>query len=215
MSPEGPTRRFEGLWKRRGCDRIAGLDEAGRGCLAGPVFAGAVVLGRSIPRGIDDSKRLSRAERERLFAALSDSDARIGWGEASPEEIDRLNIRQASFLAMRRALEALGEPPDALLVDGFELPGVALPQRALIHGDRLSVSIAAASIIAKVLRDHALEALAAECPGYGFERHVGYPTPEHLAALARLGPTRYHRRSFAPVRAVLARQLSIEGIPLD
>jgi len=209
VSGSGPTRRFEAIWKRRGCGRVAGLDEPGRGCLAGPVVAGAVILGRRPPRGIDDSKRLSRGERERLFVALSGSDACLAWGEASAGEVDRLNIRQASFLAMRRALAALGETPDALLVDGFEIPGMALPQRGIVHGDALSLSIAAASIVAKVVRDRALHALAGECPGYGFERHVGYPTPEHLAALARLGPTRHHRRSFAPVRALLARQLSL------
>ncbi|MBM3318578.1 MAG: ribonuclease HII [Candidatus Eisenbacteria bacterium] len=209
MNRPGPTRRFEGCWKRRGCACVAGVDEAGRGCLAGPVVAGAVVLGRRAPRGIDDSKRLSREQRERLLLALGDSGARIAWAEASPEEIDRLNIRRASFLAMRRAVERLGVEPDALLVDGFEIPGLGLRQRALIHGDALSVSIAAASIVAKVTRDRAMRALAETLPGYGFERHFGYPTREHLAALERLGPTPWHRRSFEPVRRVLAGQLEL------
>jgi ribonuclease HII len=199
-----PSRRFEGIWRRRGYRRIAGVDEAGCGCLAGPVVAGAVILGRSVPAGIDDSKRLSRLQRERLLAALEASDAALAWGEASPEEIDRLNIRQASFLAMVRAIGRLGVRPDAVLVDGFEIPGLDLPQRALVHGDARSLSIAAASIVAKVIRDRGMRRLALEYPGYGFEQHVGYPTPEHLAALSRLGPSRLHRLTFAPVRDLLA-----------
>jgi ribonuclease HII len=204
-----PSRRFEGIWKRRGCRCIAGVDEAGRGCLAGPVVAGAVILGRTVPAGIDDSKRLSRGQRERLFAALEASDALLAWGEADPSEIDRVNIREASFLAMRRAIARLGARPDALLVDGFEIPGLDLPQRALVHGDARCLSIAAASIVAKVVRDRGMRDAAADFPGYGFEQHVGYPTPEHVAALARLGPSRIHRRTFAPVRDLLVAQLEL------
>ncbi len=191
------------------------MDEAGRGCLAGPVVAGAVILGRRTPRGIDDSKKLSPGRREALYAALRASDACLAWGLADPAEIDRLDIRQASFLAMLRAVEALERRPDALLVDGFAVPRCDLPQRALVHGDALSLSIAAASIVAKVVRDRAMVDLAARYPAYGFERHKGYPTAEHVAALRRHGPCELHRRSFAPVRALLdgPRQLELVGRP--
>jgi len=210
----GPTRRCEGVWRRRGCVRIGGVDEAGRGCLAGPVVAAAVVLGRRVPPGIDDSKRLSRAQREGLFAALRASQAEIGLGSASVAEIESVNIRQASFLAMRRAIAALPLPPDVVLVDGFEIPDLALRQQALIGGDRRSLSIAAASICAKVVRDCRMRALAATCPGYGFETHVGYPTPQHLAALAQHGVTPHHRGTFGPVRRLLAEAHGTPLVPL-
>ncbi len=196
----GPSRRYESLWRRRGLSLVAGIDEAGRGCLAGPVTAAAVVLGDRVPKGLDDSKRLAPDRREVLFDALLGSGAVVSWATATPEEIDALNIRQASFLAMQRALDGLPQPPDALLVDGFELPSCEIPQRALIHGDGRSTSIAAASIVAKVVRDRFMVARAAEYPAYGFERHKGYPTPEHLRVLQACGPCPLHRRSFAPVR---------------
>jgi ribonuclease HII len=209
-----PSRRHENVWRRRGCSFIAGVDEAGRGCLAGPVFAGAVILGNRVPRGIDDSKKLSPQRREALFGALTQSDAHLAWGVAQPEEIDRLNIRQASFLAMRRALAALDRSPDAILVDGWVIPQCDLQQQAIIHGDALSLAIAAASIVAKVIRDRAMVDLARRHPAYGFERHKGYPTPEHLEALRRHGPCTIHRRSFAPVRALLCEVDPIDPIDL-
>jgi ribonuclease HII len=211
MTGPSPSRRHEAAFRRRGCMCIAGVDEAGRGCLAGPVVAGAVVLGKRAPAGIQDSKRLSRAQRERLFAALERSGAHLAWGEACAEEIDRLNIHRASFLAMQRALDALGVTPDAVLVDGFEIPGLQRPQLALVRGDARATAIAAASIVAKVVRDRGMIALARDYPGYGFEHHVGYPTPEHVGALARLGPLPFHRRSFAPVRQLLAVQLDLSA----
>jgi len=178
---------------------VAGVDEAGRGPLAGPVVAAAVILpeGR-VPRGIDDSKRLAPDKREALHARILDV-AAVGVGVASVDEIDRLNIRQATFLSMRRAVEGLGCTPAHVLVDGDALPGLSVPATAVVGGDGVSLSIAAASIVAKVTRDRLMTTLAAECPGYGWERNMGYGTREHREALARLGPTRHHRRSFAPV----------------
>ncbi len=193
---------------------MAGVDEAGRGCLAGPVMAGAVILGRRVPSGIDDSKKLAPERREELFEALSRSGARLAWGRAEPDEIDRLNIRQASFLAMRRALAALDQPPDAVLVDGWVIPGCDLPQQGIVHGDALCLAIAAASIVAKVSRDRSMAELARRHPAYGFDRHKGYPTPEHLEALRRHGPCPIHRRSFAPVRVLLGEPVQMElGAP--
>jgi ribonuclease HII len=214
-SQQRPSRRHEGVWRRQGLSLVAGVDEAGRGCLAGPVAAGAVILGKRVPRGIDDSKKLVPERRAELFAALTRSDARLAWGLAQAGEIDRLDIRQASFLAMRRALAALDQPPDALLVDGFAIPLCDLPQRPIIHGDALSLSIAAASIVAKVIRDRLMAELAVHYPAYGFERHKGYPTPEHLEALRRHGPCAIHRRSFGPVRALLGgpEQLELASRP--
>ncbi len=202
-----PDRRHELAWRRRGFRVIAGIDEVGRGCLAGPVVAAAVVLPKRAPGGIDDSKRLPALRREQLYEALRACGAHIGIGEAGPDEIDAVNIREASFLAMRRAVDALTSisvQPDALLVDGFELPDCAVAQQALVGGDGCCSSIAAASIIAKVVRDRQLIELAREYPGYGFDRHKGYPTPDHLRQLALLGPTEIHRKTFAPVAAILA-----------
>lgn len=198
-----PSRRFEGAWKRRGCCLVAGVDEAGRGCLAGPVVAGAVILPRRVPPGIRDSKMLSPRMRSRLFAALADAGAVLSWGAAQPQEIDRLNILRASFLAMRRAVAGLPERPEALLVDGFAIPDLELPQRALIKGDARCLSIAAASIVAKVVRDRMMIDLDRLFPAFGFRKHKGYPTREHVEALRRHGPTPVHRRSFGPVREML------------
>ena len=182
---------------------VAGIDEAGRGPWAGPVVAAAVVFrrrpGRSLARTIDDSKVLSRTCREAAFAALAGS-ARIGVGIASVEEIDRLNILQATLLAMARALDALGPVPALALVDGNALPVLPCPVQGLVGGDALSLSIAAASIVAKVTRDRLMMDLAEDFPGYGWRTNVGYGTPEHRAALARLGPCHHHRTSFRPVR---------------
>jgi len=188
---------------------IAGVDEVGRGPLAGPVTAAALVINRTRSLGalsvlIDDSKRLS-ASRRTALAPVIQTIATVGLGWASREEIDRLNILGATMLAMRRAVEQLtmrleGQV-DFALIDGNRDPGLACPSRTVVKGDRISLSIAAASIVAKVARDRVMADLAARYPGYGWERNAGYGTAEHLAALDRLGPTPEHRRSFAPVRA--------------
>jgi ribonuclease HII len=187
-------------------DPVCGVDEAGRGPWAGPVVAGAVVLdpGR-IPRGLDDSKRLSPARRAELFDALLDC-ARIGVGEASVAEIDRINILQASLLAMRRAMANLR--PNArlalALIDGPQVPSdLDCPAQTVIGGDARCLSIAAASIVAKVTRDRIMQRLAERHPGYGWETNMGYGVPSHAAGLARLGVTPHHRRSFAPIRKML------------
>jgi ribonuclease HII len=186
---------------------VAGIDEAGRGPWAGPVVAAAVVFERRpkrcLARVIDDSKVLSRCQRESVFASLATA-ARIGVGFASVEEIDRLNILQATLVAMGRALDALGPVPALALVDGTVLPVLPCPVQGVVDGDALSLSIAAASIVAKVTRDRLMADLAEEFPGYGWRTNVGYGTPEHRAGLARLGPCCHHRTSFRPVREAAA-----------
>jgi ribonuclease HII len=190
--------------------RIAGVDEVGRGPLAGPVVAAAVVLDRQrLPEPlavrIDDSKRLAPALRTAIADALPDW-AAIGIGEANVAEIDALNILNAALLAMTRAISALAFIPDAALIDGNHVPaGLPCPARCVIGGDRLSLSIAAASIVAKVTRDRIMATLAIDFPGYGWERNAGYPTRAHVDALRRLGATRHHRRSFRPVAEILTR----------
>jgi ribonuclease HII len=186
---------------------VAGVDEAGRGPLAGPVVAGAVILDAAtlppaLRRGLDDSKKLPAAVREELFALLSEQ-AVIGVGEACVEEIDTVNILQATMLAMARAVRALGRRPDLALVDGNRAPILDCPARTIVGGDGKSLSIAAASIVAKVTRDRMMAELARRHPGYGWERNAGYGTAEHLDALRRLGVTPAHRRSYAPVRNML------------
>ncbi len=181
----------------RGCRHVAGVDEAGRGPLAGPVVAAAVILTPdTVLLGLDDSKRLSPARREALAPEIRR--VAVAWSVAVVDvaEIDRLNIAQAAFEAMRRAVRGLGVAPDHLLVDGFPLPGAPCPQEGIVGGDRLSHSIAAASVLAKVERDRLMDALSREYPGYGFEIHKGYPTLAHREALLRLGPSAVHRRSF-------------------
>lgn len=187
--------------------RVAGLDEAGRGPLAGPVVAAAVVF-RGPPDGalavlLDDSKKLTAARRDAAFAALREAaDAgalEFGIGAASAAEIGRLNILQATWLAMRRALLRLPAAPSLALVDGNAAPPLPCPVRTVVGGDARSLSIAAASILAKVTRDRAMARLDRRWPGYGFAAHQGYPTAAHRAALARLGPCPHHRRGFAPV----------------
>ena len=182
---------------------VAGVDEAGRGPWAGPVVAGAVVLRSVVPPGLDDSKRLSARRRELLFTALQASDAIIGVGIASVEEIDRLNILQATHLAMARAVDALNTLPLEVLVDGNRLPDWPWPSRAIVGGDGLVPAIGAASIIAKVTRDRIMAELDAAWPHYGWARNQGYGTAAHAAALKIHGPSPHHRRSFAPVRALL------------
>ncbi|WBO21145.1 ribonuclease HII [Sphingomonas abietis] len=177
----------------------AGVDEAGRGPLAGPVVAAAVILDRRhVPSGIDDSKKLGEAAREALYAKIV---ATAGWGVGivDVEDIDRINIYQATMLAMRRAVDALGVEPGMVLVDGNALPKWRYPARAIVSGDALSRSIAAASIVAKVTRDRIMHALDAEHPDYGWRQNKGYGTPAHKAALIAFGATPHHRRSFAPV----------------
>lgn len=184
---------------------VAGVDEAGRGPWAGPVVAAAVVLDAArlpddLAAAIDDSKALSRPRRERVFALLP-SVASIGVGAATVAEIDQLNILQATLLAMQRAIADLGVVADLVLVDGKQVSQLAVPARAVVDGDAKSLSIAAASIVAKVTRDRLMVDLDRQYPGYGWERNAGYGTAEHRAALARLGPSPEHRRSFRPVRA--------------
>lgn len=187
--------------KRCGHGTIAGLDEVGRGPLAGPVVAAAVVLDlRRVPAGLADSKALDRPRREELFLAILAS-AEVGIGCISAAEIDRINIRQASLLAMCRALAALPCLPDVALVDGNDPPSLPCPVHTVIKGDASIPSIAAASIVAKVVRDRTMHRLAQEFPAYGFASHVGYSTALHLSALATYGPCPHHRQSFAPVRA--------------
>jgi ribonuclease HII len=185
---------------------IAGVDEAGRGPWAGPVVAAAVILRDVVPPGLDDSKKLSAARREALFAALQASDALIGVGEASVAEIDALNILQATHLAMTRAVSALGTAPLLVLVDGNRLPKWPWPSRAIIGGDASEACIAAASIIAKVTRDRLMAALDRAWPAYGWARNQGYGTAAHAAALAAFGACPHHRTSFKPVKAAILSQ---------
>jgi ribonuclease HII len=187
---------------------LAGVDEAGCAPLAGPVVAAAVILDRThFPRGIDDSKKLPIDAREAIYARLRKV-AAIGVGIASVEEIDELNIYWARMLAMARAVEALGFDPAWVLVDGNATPRWERPSKAIVAGDTKCRSIAAASIVAKVTRDRIMADHARTWPGYGWETNRGYPTPEHIRALDRLGLTPLHRRSFAPVRARLAPEMS-------
>jgi len=190
------------LW-RRGVRWVAGVDEAGAGPLAGPVVAAAVILPKGTRiEGIDDSKKLSRAKREQLELVIRERAIAYAVGICTPEEIDAINILQASRLAMARAVAALRPVPQYLLVDARNVPHMNMPQTPIIHGDSISQSIAAASIVAKVYRDALMTKLACTYPGYGFERHAGYGTRVHMDALANLGPSPVHRRSFAPVAAV-------------
>lgn len=191
---------------RAGARAVAGVDEVGVGPLAGPVVAAAVILPRRIDLpGLNDSKLVSAADRERLADSIRDQAVAFSVAEADVEEIDRLNIYWAALLAMRRAVEGLRERPDQVLVDARTIPKLALPQRALVHGDRRDGSIAAASILAKVYRDTLMGHLDTVYPGYGFARHMGYATESHRAAIARRGPSPVHRRSFAPCAPGVAR----------
>lgn len=183
---------------RNGFARVAGVDEAGRGPLAGPIVAAAVVLARPVP-GLNDSKLLTPAQRESLFARLHEEEHQIGAAVVEAAEIDRHGIQSANYAAMARAVAALHPAPDFLLVDGFEIRGCPVPQKPVVKGDRRSQSIAAASIVAKVTRDRIMDGLDGRFPGYGFARHKGYATRDHLAAIGRLGPCPAHRRSFAPL----------------
>jgi len=186
-------------WER-GARFVAGVDEAGRGPLAGPVVAAAVVLPERLDiEGIDDSKKLTPARREELYPQILSRAVAVGVGSASEKVIDEINILNATFLAMREAVAALATRPDHVIVDGSAIDGLDVPQTAIPRGDERSAAIAAASIVAKVTRDRLLVEMDAAYPGYGFARHKGYGTPEHIAALARLGPCEIHRRSFGIV----------------
>ena len=199
--PIRPTFRRERAAIKRGVWPVAGCDEAGRGPLAGPVVAAAVILDpRRIPRGLDDSKKLDAASREKLYHRICAS-AEVGIAFGSRARIDRDNIRQASLWALARAVAALPVRPKLVLVDGIDRIDVGCDCEAVVSGDALVLSIAAASIVAKVVRDRLMVQVGAAHPGYGFERHMGYGVPEHARALTLLGPTVHHRRSFAPVAA--------------
>ena len=184
--------------------RIAGVDEAGRGPLAGPVIAAAVILDISKPiKGLADSKTLSARKREDLCMLIKERSLCWALGRAEVEEIDRLNILQASLLAMRRAVMALTLPPEFVMVDGNQAPELAFPVQTVIRGDATVPAISAASIVAKVVRDEEMCELDRRFPGYDFSRHKGYPTSMHIDALKKLGICPIHRRSFAPVRQLL------------
>ena len=201
MSHRRPSLEREiALWAL-GRTVVAGLDEAGRGPLAGPVVAAAVVFlpGCARIRGLDDSKRCTARQRERLAVLVRERALAVAVGAASVREIDRFNIRRASILAMRRALTRLAVPPAAILVDGLPCPELGLPHEAIIDGDALCYSIAAASLIAKTVRDRLMMRLAPRYPGYAWDQNMGYGTALHRDALAAQGPTPHHRRSFFPV----------------
>lgn len=187
---------------------IAGVDEVGRGPLAGPVVAAAVVLDPEYPiDGLDDSKKLSEKKRERLYEQILERALAWALGRAEVAEIDRINILQASLLAMQRAVKQLTPPPEFVLVDGNRCPELSCPSRAIVKGDSRVKAISAASIVAKVSRDREMVALDADYPGYGLAGHKGYPSKAHLEALEQLGVTAIHRRSYAPVRRMLEKEV--------
>jgi ribonuclease HII len=192
-------RTLENTLRRVGFVHVAGVDEVGRGCLAGPVVAAAVVLDpdRHIP-GVSDSKLVPEAERERLCERIMRQAIAWSVAAADPTEIDRLNIHQASLRAMQRAVLGLAPLPDIVLVDAFRIPELPMAQRGVMHGDRRCSAIAAASIVAKVTRDRQMLDLHSRDPRYGFDRHKGYATADHLNAMARFGYSDVHRRSFRP-----------------
>lgn len=200
---------YETAFWRQGFDAVAGVDEVGAGCLAGPVVAAAVILPREVTiEKLRDSKMLSPAQREKI--ALQIKDVAVAWaiGLSTPAEIDEINIRQADFLAMRRALGGLKIKYNAVLCDGFLIPDLDVRQQAIIKGDQKSKSIAAASIVAKVYRDALMVEYEAHYPGYGFAQHKGYGTAEHCTALNKLGPCLIHRQSYAPVREAASQKIS-------
>jgi ribonuclease HII len=191
------------LWER-GVTLVAGVDEAGMAPLAGPVVAAACILPRDYrPRGVDDSKQLDAAERERLAEDIKRNAVSWAVGRAEVGEIDRLNIYWAGILSLRRAVLGLDPRPEHLLIDARRIRDLDIPQDGIVHGDALSLTIAAASILAKTTRDALMARMDEEYPGYGFARHKGYPTPDHVAALRERGACAIHRRSFGPVREVL------------
>ena len=199
MSRSRARRTIENVYRRFGFGLVAGVDEVGRGCLAGPVLAGAVVLdpARHIP-GLADSKVLTAAARDRLYDLICNRAAAWAVGVADPAEIDRYNIHRASLRAMARAVAQLAPQPDLVLVDAFRIEGLVMAQHAVIGGDRRCAAIAAGSIVAKVTRDRLMDALHAADGRYGFDRHKGYATADHLAAVATFGYSEAHRRTFRP-----------------
>ncbi len=199
-----PDFRVERKLLKRDVWPVAGVDEAGRGPLAGPVAAAAVILDpKDLPRGLNDSKLLTREERENLYEEIMRRAVAVAVGFASAAEIDLINIRQATFSAMRRALAALAAQPRYVLIDGNDLPqNLCCPGETIVKGDGAILSIAAASIIAKVTRDRLMRRLCAIHPVYGFSRHVGYGTPAHLAAIEKHGPCPFHRLSFSPFKTI-------------
>lgn len=218
-----PTFRRERSALAKGIWPVAGCDEAGRGPLAGPVVAAAVILDpKRIPRGLNDSKKLEPEEREKLYEKIC-ATAEVSVAFGSTARIDRDNILRASLWALAAAVKALPVKPKLVFVDGRDKIDCGCDCQAVISGDALVLSVAAASIVAKVTRDRLMKRLGAEHPGYGFERHMGYSVPEHFAALNRLGPTIHHRRSFAPVTALLGEavagdviaQAASAGLPLS
>jgi ribonuclease HII len=208
-----PTHEFESEARRCGYRLIAGLDEAGRGPLAGPVVAAAVILPTRVRLpGVTDSKLLAEPVRTKLLEDITLRAVAVGIGQASEQEIDRLNILEATRLAMSRALLHLKAAPDFLLLDAILLPNVPIPQRPIIKGDQLSLSVAAASIVAKVARDRLMEQYDRLYPQYNFRDHKGYGTPEHLHLLKIHGPSPIHRRTFAPVERIEADILPFDGL---
>ena len=188
---------FDAGFRQNASDLICGVDEAGRGPLAGPVVAAACILAPgTVISGLDDSKKLTEKKREALYSVITEQALYWGIGEASPAEIDEYNILNASLLAMRRAIDAMGVVPAHLLIDGNQTRGFTLPCTAVVHGDAISQSIAAASVLAKVTRDRMCEGLEEMYPEYGFAGHKGYPTKAHKLAVYRYGPAPCHRRSF-------------------
>jgi ribonuclease HII len=214
MARPRARRTIENALRRVGFSRIAGVDEVGRGCLAGPVTAAAVILPADCRiRGIADSKQLTALARDRLYAEITARACAWAVASCSPAEIDHLNIHRASLRAMWRAVMALVPLPDLVLVDAFHVPDLPMAQRGVVHGDRACTAIAAASIVAKVLRDRDMAARHAEDPRYGFDRHKGYATAAHLAAVARFGYSPLHRRSFRP--ASLFDTIDSDGVRPD
>ncbi|MCK6629692.1 MAG: ribonuclease HII [Anaerolineae bacterium] len=206
FQPSLPTLRKELALREQGFCFIAGVDEAGRGAWAGPVAAAAVILPLDRPglvehlAGLDDSKRLTAAEREQFFGMIQQTALAVGVGLAPAELVDEVNVLEATRQAMQQALAELSLPPDYLLLDHVWLPAVNLPQDAFPKADQISLSVAAASVVAKVTRDRLMVQLSQQYPGYAFERHKGYGTPAHQAALASLGPCCLHRRSYSPIK---------------
>ena len=200
----GPDFSFEADLHAKGFEIIAGVDEVGRGPLAGPVTAAAVILDpNNIPTGLNDSKALSAKKRKVLYDLILQY-CRVGVVHVSVEEIDRINILQASLLAMGQAIAQLDPSPSFVLIDGNRIPaGLSVPTQAIVKGDAKSVSIAAASIVAKITRDRLMSDLARQNPGYGWDKNAGYPTKEHQLALQHLGVSPHHRRSFKPVHNIL------------
>lgn len=191
------TWRFEEEARAEGRLAVAGMDEVGRGALCGPVVACVVILGDGFDTdGIDDSKRLTALQREGLSVRIREKARAFSVGVADPREIDRLNILRATYVAMQRAIEGLGVVPDLILVDALEVPGVAVTQKPIVKGDALSVSIAAASVVAKVERDAMMREYDLRYPGYGLGHNMGYAADDHREALRRMGPSEIHRRSF-------------------